>query len=255
MQDPYTTYARHILKLRPLEGLDCPLDPRLFGTWVHKICERIVFPTPLTVAGFLKEGAQCLKALMGSEKALAHPTIQLFWWPRLEQIGAWFVKEETKRREWEGAVPQTFTELKGRLELPHTRGVFTLRARADRLDIFPDGSGALMDYKTGQLPGTADPEKGEVCQLLLEAGLLLKGGFGLQVSDIRGLSYWHMVARQASVRSLPWPLPQAAFKALENLQAYIETFNDPRTPYLPRGMVKEFSDYGHLARLEAWRGV
>ena len=55
--------------------------------------------------------------------------------------------------------------------------MFTLRARADRIERLADGSYAILDYKTGQVPTDKQVRIGLSPQLTLEAAILRGGGF------------------------------------------------------------------------------
>ena len=43
-------------------------------------------------------------------------------------------------------------EIRGNIEIRLNKRVFTLRARADRIEQLGDGRYAILDYKTGQVP-------------------------------------------------------------------------------------------------------
>ncbi len=55
--------------------------------------------------------------------------------------------------------------------------MFTLRARADRIEQLADGRYAILDYKTGQVPTDKQVRIGVSPQLTLEAAILRGGGF------------------------------------------------------------------------------
>ena len=55
--------------------------------------------------------------------------------------------------------------------------VFTLRARADRIEHRRDGGFAIVDFKTGQPPGVKEVYAGFSPQLTLEAVMLMQGAF------------------------------------------------------------------------------
>lgn len=51
------------------------------------------------------------------------------------------------------------------------------------------------------------------------------------------------------------PIPEIAADALENLQALVARFDDPKTPYLAlrrRRFDYTYDDYAHLARIGEW---
>lgn len=252
-RDPYGLYARQILGLRPLKPLDQKLDAALFGTLVHKACESISDVNQLPTFEDVLEKGHMLFA-----PYLKNLTVQIFWWPRFEQIARWFVETE-KRKRLQSPVQQIFTEVTGQLQIPHSRGIFTLTARADRLDWLQDGTFDLIDYKTGTLPRGYDIQKGFAPQLPLEAAILLQEGFFDQMTSpqLHQLSYWSLQGRDKNYISLLKGDPvQYATNALHDLKELIETFNDPNMPYLVQPFpfyAPSYNDYTHLERIGAWR--
>src|SRR5262249_58660767 len=87
----------------------------------------------------------------------------------------WFAGWETIRR---GSVAALAAEVSGKIDIPLGERVFTLRARADRIDRLAGGSYAILDYKTGQVPSEKQVRIGVSPQLTLEAAILRRGGFG-----------------------------------------------------------------------------
>src|SRR5262249_59184468 len=76
-----------------------------------------------------------------------------------------------------GSVATLAAELSGKTDIPLGERVFTLRARADRIERVAGGSYAILDYKTGQVPSEKQVRIGVSPQLTLEAAILRGGGF------------------------------------------------------------------------------
>ena len=74
-----------------------------------------------------------------------------FWWTRFQRLATWIVENEVSLR---GDVEQALAEVKGSLPLKVGGTDFTLSARADRIDIFADGTARIVDFKTGAIPST-----------------------------------------------------------------------------------------------------
>ena len=82
--------------------------------------------------------------------------------------------------DWRGAATSTAiaAEIRGEIKIPlDNERIFTLSARADRIERRHDGSFAILDYKTGQPPTGKQVRMGLSPQLTLEAAILREGGF------------------------------------------------------------------------------
>ncbi len=95
-----------------------------------------------------------------------YPEARAFWWPRFQRIARWFAGWETRRR---GSVAALDAEIGGKIDIPLGERVFTLRARADRIERLADGRYAILDYKTGPVPTEKQVRIGLSPQLTLEA--------------------------------------------------------------------------------------
>src|SRR6202008_4547370 len=87
----------------------------------------------------------------------------------------WFADFERRRR---AEIVKLDAETHGTLEIPLKDRVFTLRARADRIEHRTDGRYAILDYKTGQMPTAPQVRSGLAPEPSLEAAILRAGRFG-----------------------------------------------------------------------------
>ncbi len=256
MRDPYAIYARHILKLRALPPLDQAPDAADYGSRIHRVLDSFLGqcpPGPLpddALAQLVATGADMLAPIR------ALPAVWTFWWPRFQRIAAWFIETETARR---AGVAETFTEVKGALILTGPEGPFELIARADRIDRLSDGTLAIIDFKTGAVPRTADVVAGFAPQLPLEAAIAAAGGFeNVSLAPVGGLEYWRLSGGRVvgAVSPVGGDDPgELAQQAQAGLARLIETFDDPATPYESRpraNWAPRYSDYEHLARVKEW---
>ena len=256
MRDPYAIYARHVLGLRALAPLDQAPDAADYGSRIHAVLDRFLGqcsagPLPHdALARLIATGAEMLAPIR------ALPAVWTFWWPRFQRIAAWFIETETARR---ATVAQTHTEMVGRLVLAGPQGPFELVARADRIDRLNDGTLAIIDFKTGAVPGAAEVVAGFAPQLPLEAAMAAAGGFeGLLPGPVGDLAYWRLSGGRivGAVSSVGGDDPDAlAQQAKAGLAKLIETFDDPATPYESRpraNWAPRYSDYEHLARVKEW---
>src|SRR5216683_4214995 len=97
LRDPYTIYAKHILKLRELDPIDLPPGAADRGIVIHAALSDFTkaFATglPADPAGALIEiGAKHFETLED------YPEARAFWWPRFRRIARWFAGWETLRR-------------------------------------------------------------------------------------------------------------------------------------------------------------
>ena len=109
----------------------------------HKLLEFAAALPPDPLAELLALGRKHFAALD------AFPEARAFWWPRFARIASWFVRWEIARRP---ALAAVHAEVRGEIEIPFGTQVLRLSGRADRIERLADGSYAILDYKTGQVP-------------------------------------------------------------------------------------------------------
>jgi ATP-dependent helicase/nuclease subunit B len=264
-RDPYVIYARRILKLRKLEPLDADPGAADRGTIIHQALDDFVraFPNQLP-ADALEQLIDIGRVRFGA--LLSRPAIWAFWWPRFTAIAGWVVKLEAERRR---TIAPLVAEARGSLELAANGGAFTLTARVDRIDRLPDGSLAIIDYKTGAVPKLNDVCDGYAPQLPLEAVIAEAGRFDqVPAGAVTQLRYWRLsggdpAGEEIAIdggtygrerRKVP-PVAELAAEALAGLRRLIDRFDDPATPYYARPIPDQalrYNDYAHLARIKEW---
>ncbi len=150
--------------------------------------------------------AHALEILLGKGEeefeavAEAYPELYAEWWPRFQRLATEFVVWEQARRPDLAAI---HAELSGRLTIPLADGsVFTLTARADRIEQRRDGGFNIIDFKTGQPPGVNEVYAGFSPQLTLEAWMLMRGAFrGLPAAkETPDLIYVHTTGGREPIR-------------------------------------------------------
>ena len=259
LRDPYTIYARHVLRLRPLDTIDAPPGARDRGTIVHGAIGdfTVTFKDRLPddiVGELTRLGEQRFAELED------FPDARAFWWPRFRRIAAWFADFERSRRP---TIARLDAEVYGTLEIPLTDGAFTLRARADRIEHRRDGAFAILDYKTGSAPSSLQVKSGMTPQLTLEGAILRAGRFdgiptGASIAEflyvsLRGLN------PPGETKAIKWAdsTPDIeADTALRRLSELVWKFDELDTPYRsrerPMFMRRSPGDYDHLARVKEW---
>lgn len=255
IRDPYSIYARNILRLKVLDPIDAEPGAADRGTVVHEVLDCFVkkYPDDLPDDAFdelIKIGTHVF------DEKMRNPSIRAFWWPRFERIAHWFVKNETTQRN-AGRIPLS-TETSGEITFTAPGGNFTLNARADRIDRAPDGSLAIIDYKTGGVPTKKQMKSGLTPQLTLEAAIAAQGNFGgIDATYVSELVYMKLSGGKTpgEESGIFEGVETLAADALQGLKKRVADFDVEATPYLSRPVpqfLSRFGDYDHLARVKEW---
>jgi ATP-dependent helicase/nuclease subunit B len=265
LRDPYTIYAKYILKLEALDPVDMPLSAADRGSAIHdalgEFTKEYADRLPDDPALVLKQiGEKYFAPLM------ERPEARALWWPRFQRIATWFADWEIARR---GYIERIEAEIRGEIpiRLDHER-TFILSARADRIERRNDGSFAILDYKTGQPPTGKQVRMGLSPQLTLEAAILREGGFegipaGASVSELVyvRLSGNNPPGEQRSLElkikpgDTPQPPDDAADYARKQIEALIRKFEDEAEPYRSLNLpmwTNRYGAYDDLARIKEW---
>jgi ATP-dependent helicase/nuclease subunit B len=180
--------------------------------------------------------------------------VKAFWWPRFERMARWLIAFERARRA-DGVV--VASELQGERRLANQN--FVLRARADRIDMWPDGTASIIDYKTGQPPTSKQVVANLAPQIPLEGAIALAGGFpDRHPTSIREMLIIHLKGVKAiPIKSDQETPDDIAAKAIAGLGCLIKSYDDPTMPYLARVRMllqhdRIEGDYDHLARIKEW---
>ncbi|MCB2013980.1 MAG: double-strand break repair protein AddB [Sphingobium sp.] len=255
--DPYAFYARHILKLQPLDLIDADPGPAWRGTHVHKILEL-----------WFREDDCAPDKLEGRARAFfrrseVHPVLRALWLPRLLASFRWISEQVTS--DMAAGRHIELVETEGASDIAGIR----VSGTADRIDTMPDGSIAIVDYKTGKPPSAAQVKAGFALQLGLLGAIAERGGF----PDLKGtksaskFEYWStgkdrqafgyrkeptkaggsdkIVATEELTSHAVAHFTQAADKWLTGAAPFTAQLN----PDLP-----SYGEYDQLMRLEEWYG-
>ncbi|WP_440958119.1 double-strand break repair protein AddB [Oceanicaulis sp. LC35] len=262
IRDPYSIFARKILKLDKLDPLDRPAGAPERGTayhaalerWVRSLGDTDILPRD-ALQRLLAHGQTALSEAGFSENALG---IEM---KRFERVAQFMVAFEAARRE-DGFMPAALEAL-GDLSFDAPAGLFTLTGRADRIDLRPSGALDILDYKTGMPPSAKEVAAGFAPQLPLEAAMAARGAFEDAPSHEPGdlmyvrLSGGRVPGEDKSVVRNPDGDDAGilAEQALERLVKWVAAFDDPRRTYPSQPRVKfvnKWGDYDHLARRKEW---
>ncbi|WP_170451845.1 double-strand break repair protein AddB [Ruegeria arenilitoris] len=247
IRDPYAIYAKHVLRLKPLDPLVQAPDALLRGIVIHEILEHFVKDSVLDGAlltrdNFLKRAEALL------DQHVAWPTARKLWLARLERIADDFLRAEITRRSDGG--PIAF-EAKMRLTLEPLG--FTLNGRADRIDRNSRGALTIIDYKTGTPPSESQQAKFDK-QLLIEAAMAEQGG--IEGFDPMAVANAVFIGMGGTYKEVPAPLDkEPPDRVLAELMELISTYLEPDQGFSSRRMMHKDSDvgdYDHLARFGEW---
>ena len=255
--DPYAFYARRILRLSRLDPVDADAGPAWRGTAVHEILQRWAETATLEPADLESRA----KAMF--ERPEVHPLLRALWQPRLMEAIRW-IASGVARDKAEGRTILA-VESEGRAEI----GGITLTGKADRIDHMPDGTLAIVDYKTGKPPSAKQVRAGFALQLGLLGLIAEHGGFpGIEGRPVAGcFEYWSLAKNGDAFgyRESPVdPLGKRDKIVTAEFTTYVHGLFDQiaadylngTTPFEAQvnPEVANYGDYDQLMRLEEWYG-
>lgn len=249
IRDPYAIYAKHCLRLRPLDPLVQEPDAPIRGIVIHDIMERFIRAVakddaPLTRDQLLATADAVL------EESVPWLTARAQWRAGFARVADWIVATEAERQA--KARPALMErETKGEIALPAVSG--TLRGVADRIDLADDGQSVhLYDYKSGAPPSLKEQEFFDK-QLLLEAAIIEQGGIeGFDPIPVSEAAYIGVGSNPRVLKAYDGETPA---EALAGLTALIQAYLAPEQHFTARRMLrsdKDSGDYDHLARFGEW---
>ena len=256
IRDPYAIYARHVLRLEPLDPVSAAPNPARRGIIFHAAIGDVLGRHPLAPptdmeADLLAAGAHHFADLSD------FPALTAFWWPRFRKVARWLADEESRLR---ADAQRVLSETGGGMDLDVAGATFKLTCRADRIDLLADGSARIIDYKTGGVPSGKEVQAGLAPQLTLQAAILAAGGMmGVEPRPVSAIAYVHVDGGEPpgtyKAPKLDDPVMVLAENHRQGLVRKLTAYASPRQPYLPRVMLKyegEASDYDHLSRYAEW---
>lgn len=158
IHNPYAFYARHILRLRPVDDYWVLPDARNFGNLVHETIENA---KTFDAEVLIREMDLRAKQVLDKDSVLFY-----FWHKRFCEIAPFIEKclKSGGQKEIAGSV-----RIAGR----------NVRARADMI-----WDGVVLDIKTGAAPTKKQLLDGTMPQLPLEGYMMQSGGFPIKMTDV-----------------------------------------------------------------------
>jgi ATP-dependent helicase/nuclease subunit B len=260
--DPYQFYAQAILQINRLDPLaaDPFSDPALRGTLVHKVLEKWHKARAADPALALGPFAEQHFA-----EARVHPLFRALWQPRLiaglERFEEWIIAAEAEGRTL------LASEIDGEMSV---QGVKII-GRADRIDRLPDGSLAIVDYKTGRVPSKKSVASGFALQLGLLGLIAGEGRFAdkesgqIVTGTASAFEYWSFAKDDDGFGKKQSPMKLSSREKGLEPEAFLPHHRDKlleaigrfilgRDPFTARENpdYKGYTDYDQLMRLEEW---
>lgn len=250
MRDPYSIFAKYILRLKKLEEINPELTMADFGTILHGVLEAFNNRYPRE---FPQNSQEELLALGQQEFAKNQKLSdkKAFWWPKFAKMIEHLAKLEAEYRQ---NIKQIHNEISGQYVLKNLPGGdFTLTAKADRVDETKDGKINIIDYKTGKARSIKEVSKGFAPQLPIEGLIAEHGGFaGIGAAPVETMRYWQLARKEVVVAE---NVENILAETEQRIRETINLFDFETTPYVcqpnPK-RVPEYSDYEHLARVKEW---
>jgi ATP-dependent helicase/nuclease subunit B len=247
--DPFAFYAQAVLGLRRLDPVDADHSAAWKGTAVHEVLEAWLRDDGCDPNKLVQRA----RTLLGSETI--HPMLRALWQPRLMEAIRWIEELEVANQAL-GRRPIAAEE-RGQAEID---GIL-LHGKADRIDRLPDGSLAIVDYKTGKAPAQKAVDSGFSLQLGLLGLIAAAGGFEGISGHSRAHEYWSLSKYGDKFGKCVRPdkkmgpdefleharrnFSEAARKWLTGDEPFTAKLNPAYAPY---------GDYDQLMRLEEWYG-
>lgn len=250
--DPYEFYAREILQLEELEPLDSDPTPKWRGIAAHEVLQKW-----RETGRPMAEIADEVIAAMSH-----HPMTRALWQPRLMKALEWIEATIAADPDREPVL----IEEKGVWDY---RGV-KITGNVDRVDRLPDGTLAVVDYKTGGAPSGKAVENGFALQLGTTGLMLRAGAFDRLSGEPTVFEYWSLAKNDDSETGfgkITSPIKRTSREGglpLEDFLPRVQQYLDDALDRWILGSegfkarlnpnVKSFATYDQLMRLDEWQG-
>ena len=263
--DPFAFYANKIMGLSKLDQIDEDVSAAWRGTMIHAILEKWAKEDCLDPDRLMQRTYELI------DNEALHPTARLLWQPRLIKQMQWIVAQTSDVMQSEGrkiiaAEAEGITEILG----------VKLKGVADRIDLYPDGRLAIIDYKSGAVPSMKQIKAGFAMQLGLLGLLAQEGKFDdISGKKIKGLAqafeYWSLAKSNQKFGKITKATRDEVTDT--NAEKYIITdefvsFSTEIATQLIRDYIlgdlpfkarlhpeyAPYNDYEHLSRLMEWYG-
>lgn len=253
--DPYSFYARKMLKLSALDAPGEEPDARWRGTFLHAVLEDWGKEDAFAAGALLPRLQQAF------DSSGLHPVVRALWQPRFEEAAEFF-EEQVNEARAQGRIP-LLAEAAGNMDVAGVR----LKGKADRIDKLADGSLAIIDYKTGKPPSDKQVKNGYALQLGLLGFLADAGRFDGVSGKASVFEYWSQArgkdrrygkitsptaGKKSADKSDPATFVEEMFQHFEDAVGKWLTGDAPFTAKLHPD--RAYSEFDQLMRYDEWQG-
>jgi ATP-dependent helicase/nuclease subunit B len=262
-RDPYSIYAKYVLKFVPLDRVGYKLGARERGNYVHLALARYSLRWPFEISleplqELIRIGDEILRNYKCEFNDLS------IWRHNFIKSAKWFVEWDSQRRQY--LVAPLVIERSGEYRFRLSNGnEFLMTARADRIEILDQNLISIFDFKTGKIPTLAQVMAGFSPQLILEALIAIEGGFkGVSAASISSLEYIKFGGKGGGEsnpvfgREMTKEIIDLAERQFSELCRLIDSHWVKARPFYSRPHVQflsERSSYDHFARVPEWSNV
>lgn len=258
IRDPYSIYARYILKLKKLDGIEEDKDRLNWGIYVHKVLELFINQKHDI---YSDKSYDILVDI--ADKELSNYALRqeqrTQWQLKFKNIAQWFITYEKEQT----TIKERLGEREGSIQIANDKAPFTLTGKADRLDRDDQGNIHIIDYKTGTIPTGVEVGKGYAPQLPLMGLMAQENGFNdMEGENVTALTYYKISGKTENPVKVSSALAKEKItvEAIINetkgrLIEMINAFDNLETPYwsIPNFNTRpRYNDYEHLARIQEW---
>ncbi len=264
IRSPYDIYANRTLRLHQIEPLGAEVGARERGNFIHQVFADFVINGHDPLAPDAR--SQLLELAQQEFAALeTMPERRDIWLKRFEASAEKYLLFERERAP---RIAERHAEQKLDWSFDVKGESFRIYGRADRIDLLKDGSCEIIDFKTGGVPTATEMKSYLAPQLLLEALIVGKAGFGEDAGKVAAcntsaLTYIRLGANPSAFEEKPFVvekgvgLMEASDEIFARLQRHIIQFllNDDQpmmAALYPKPNQQFAGEYDHLARLQEW---
>lgn len=249
INNPYSLYAKKILKLTPISDITSDREMnRLKGTILHKALKKAILADNPMMEQNLEQYVKSIVENIGLDQYHFSD-----WILKVQNI-AKFVADHIKHTP--------FLEIAGSMDLQITPELsVTVKCIADNITIH-EGEIIIIDYKTGTLPSVSEIIGLDKPQLIIEGLIAIKNGFyGLHNYPVKDLQLVQLGGSESTMRveSVVLNRDIKSSEVLHNCITSAEDFLinllkkytiDLAPFYAYSGMY--YDEYGHLSRGKEW---
>ncbi len=247
IRDPYSIYARKILKLKALNKIDYEPANAEFGSFIHEILEKFIKQPDQEIGNFLNKAKKIFL------KYFPNQELGLIWWPKFENIFSSFLDHELNL-----SINNNDVEIPVKLQFDISGQQVIINGKIDRLIFDQNNLAKIIDYKTGAYPSRSEVICGLEPQLTISA-LALIADQKLSLKTISNLEYWKLSFSKDNeyyqIFKNQEELQQTVLATkimLENLFSYFLNQQDNGYISCYDQKLYQENEYRYLARIDEW---